>query len=114
MLLSNLALSSDLFTPAVIIPGVPTAGDNFEIICRLAGVVERLVGTPTVILSFTNTPGGAPGDQANDGSAYTRPRIFNPGRTDDVGTYSCAASVISSSGAAFIVPSNNVLQIRSK
>ena len=88
------ALSNAVFTPRVIIPGVPTAGDNFNIICRLDGVVERLAVTPTVILTFANPPGGTPGDQSQDGSTYTRPRIFNPVITDDVGTYTCFATII--------------------
>ena len=107
-----IALSNDLFTPDVIIPGVPTAGDDFNIICRLDGVVERLVGTPTVILSFINPPGGAPGDQAHDGSAYIRPLIFNPGKTSDFGTYTCIATVVPSTGA-FVSVSSGILRIQS-
>ena len=107
------AFSNDLFTPDIIIPGAPTAGDNFNIICRLDGVVERLVGAPTVLLSFVNTPGGAPGDQSQDRSAYIRPRIFNPGETSDVGTYTCLATVILSLGGAFVSATNRILQIRS-
>ena len=113
MLFSNLALSNNLFVPDVIIPGVPTAGDNFNIICRLDGVVERLVGTPMVTLSFSSPPGGAPGDQSQNGSAYIRPRIFNPGRTSDVGTYTCLAVVVPSSGGFFGSTSSKNLQIRS-
>ena len=41
-LITCIALSDAVFTPRIIIPGVPTAGDNFNIICRLDGVVERL------------------------------------------------------------------------
>ena len=89
------ALSNDLFTPDIIIPDAPTAGDNFNITCRLDGVVERLVGTPTVILGFSNSPGGLSGDQSRDGSAYIRPRFFDPGMTDDSGTYSCFAVILS-------------------
>ena len=116
VLLSNLhvALSDDLFTPDIIIPGVPTAGDNFNIICRLAGVVERLVGTPIVILSFNNPPGGSPGDQSPDGSAYIIPRIFNPGITNDVGSYICLSVVRPSSGGLFGGTASKNLQIRSK
>ena len=108
------ALSNALFTPHVIIPGVPTAGDNFNIICRLDGVVERLV-TPTVILTFLNPPGGTAEDQSQDGSAYTLPRIFNPGMTDDVGTYTCFATVISILSTPFIggAFTSNVLQTQS-
>ena len=108
------ALSSNLFTPDIIIPGIPTAGDNFNIICRLAGVVERLIGTPLVILSFISLPGGVLGELSQDGSAYIIPRIFNPGETSDVGTYTCAATVISSSGGGFVSTASGILQIRSK
>ena len=107
------ALSNDLFTPDIIIPGAPTAGDNFNITCRLAGVVERLVGTPTVILSFINPPGGASGDQSRDGLTYIRSHFFNPGTTGDSGTYSCRALVSSSSDMIFIHSSSETLQIKS-
>ena len=91
----TVALSNNLFTPDITIPGTPTctAGDNFNIICRLDGVVERLVGTPTVTLSFTNPPGGVSGGQSRDGLAYIRPRIFNPVMIDDAGKYTCFATV---------------------
>ena len=112
VLLFNLELTDELFAPDIIIPGVPTAGDNFNIICRLDGVVERLVGTPTVILSFINSPGGSPEDQSRDGSAYIIPRTFNPGKTSEVGTYTCAATVIH--GETFADTSFQTLQIRSK
>ena len=92
---------------------MPTAGDNFNIICRLDGVVERLVGTLAVTLSFPNPPGGAPGDQSRDGLAYIRPRFFNPGMTDDVGVYTCLAVVIPSSVGFFGGSSNGILQIKS-
>ena len=107
------ALSNNLFKPDIIIPDVPTAGDSFNIICRLDGVVEKLVGTLTVILSFPNPPGGAPGDQSRDGLSYVRPRFFNPVTTGDVGTYICLATVISSSGSAFISTSSGIFQIKS-
>ena len=108
------ALSSNLFTPDIIIPGAPTAGDNFNIICRLDGVVERLVGTPSVTLSFSHPPGGMSGDLSRDGLAYIRPRIFNPGMTVDTGIYTCVAVVISSSfGFFFGDISSGILQIQS-
>ena len=108
------ALNNDLFTPNIIIPDAPTAGDNFNITCRLDGVVERLVGTPTVILSFNNPPGGVSGDQSRDGLSYIRSRLFNPGKTDDVGTYTCVAVVIPSSGGFFgAASSSGTLQIQS-
>ena len=107
------ALNPYLFIPDIIIPGIPTAGDNFNIICRLDGVVERLVGVPLVSLSFVNSPGGAPEAQSRDGSAYIIPRIFNPGKTSDVGTYSCVTVVISSLGI-ILSPAREILQIQSK
>ena len=60
---------------------------------RLDGVVERLAVIPSFILGFTVTQGGVSGDQSQDALAFIRPRIFNPGMTDDVGTYSCLASI---------------------
>ena len=107
------ALSHDLFAPDITIPGIPTAGDNFNIICRLDGVVERLVSTPLVFLSFSNPPGGASGDQSHDGSAYIIPRIFNPGETSDVGTYLCSALVFSSLIGGFLGIASEILQIQS-
>ena len=107
------ALSHDLFAPDIIIPGIPTAGDNFNIICRLDGVVERLVSTPLVFLSFSNPPGGASGDQSQDGSTYIIPRIFKPGETSDAGTYLCSALVFSSLIGGFLGFTSEILQIQS-
>ena len=91
------ALSDNLFTPDIIIPGVPTAGDNFNITCRLDGVVERLVGTLDVFLLFINVPGGGlTSGQYRDGLAYIRSHFLNPGMTGDTGTYHCRALVINS------------------
>ena len=101
-----------LFIPDITIPGIPTARDNFNIICRLDGVVERLVGVPLVSLSFVNSPGGAPEAQSRDGSAYIIQRIFNPGKTSDVGTYSCVTLIISSQGI-ILSPASDILQIQS-
>ena len=106
-------LSNNLFTPDIIIPGILTAGDNFNIICRLAGIVERLVGTPTVSLLFLNPPGGAPEDQSQDGSAYILPRIFNPGKTSDVGIYTCVATVFLPGRGFFVNTASEILQIQS-
>ena len=50
--------------------------------------------TTTVILAYIILQGGTAGSQSQDGSAYTRPHIFTPGVTDDVGTYICLATVI--------------------
>ena len=107
-------LSNNLFILDIIIPGAPTAGKNFTIICRLDGVVERLVGTPIVSLYFSNPPGGVPGDHSQDGSAYILPHIFNPGKTSDIGTYTCFAFVMPSSGGFFGGTSaGEILRIRS-
>ena len=99
--------------PDIIIPGAPTAGDNFNIICRLDGVVERLVSTQVVSLSFSNPPGGFAGEQSRNGLAYIRPRLFNPGTTDDSGTYTCIAIVRPSLGVYFVGSSSRILQIKS-
>ena len=108
-----IALNNAAFTPHIIIPGVPTTGDNFNIVCRLDGVIERLAVTPgLVILTYSSAPGGLSGDILQTGPVRTRLRMFNPGMTDDVGMYSCAATVlISSSIFGFI--SNGLLQIQS-
>ena len=110
----TVALSNDLFTPDIIIPGAPSAGGNFNISCRLDGVVERLVGTPTVSLVFANPPGGAERDLSQDGLAYIRPRIFHPGKTSDAGNYTCVAAVIILSiGDVFGNTASEILQIQS-
>ena len=108
----TVAIRNDLFVPDIIIPGAPTAGDKFNITCRLDGVVERLVGTPTVLLSFLSPPGGVTGIQFQDGLAYSRSHSFKPGMTDDVGNYTCAASVFLSLGL-FGSTSSRILQIQS-
>ena len=106
------ALSDNLFTPDIIIPGTPTAGDNFNITCRLDGVVERLVGTPTVLLLFSSLPGGGvTGNLFRDGLAYIRQHRFNPGMTNDAGTYACIAAVLSN--FFFFSTSSETLQIKS-
>ena len=99
MILIFLALSDAGFTPRVIIPGVPTAGDNFSIICILDGVIERLAVTPlNVTLSFDVSPGGMTGSQSRNGSAYIREHVFNPTRTSDAGVYRCSVPTFLSSG----------------
>ena len=50
--------------------------------------------TPTVILTFDMPLGGTPGNQSRNGSAYIVPHIFNPGMTDDAGTYRCNISTL--------------------
>ena len=108
----SVALSDNLFTPDIIIPGVLTAGDNFNITCRLDGVVERLVGTLDVFLSFITVPGGGlNSDQYRDGLAYIRSHFLNPGMTGDSGTYRCRAFVINS--FFFVSLSSENLQIKS-
>ena len=112
-LITCIALSNAVFTPRIIIPGVPTAGDNFNIICRLDGVVERLAVTPfAVTLAFSMPPGGMAGNQSRNGSAYIREHILNPLMTSDVGTYRCNASTILSNGG-FLAPIIQVLYIQS-
>ena len=106
------ALTGDLFTPDVIIAGVPTAGEEFNIACRLDGVVERLAGTHTVSLSFPSPPGGVEGKQSRDGSAYVMRLFFIPVITSDAGTYGCVSKVTVHS-SLFQRTSNGVLQIQS-
>ena len=111
------ALNSAAFTPRVIIPGVPTAGDNFIIICRLDGVVERLTNPPSrVTLNYDSIPGGEAEDQMEDGLAHILPRQFNPGTTSDAGIYTCDAAVRLSGGASFIISPfvEGTLRIQSK
>ena len=107
-------LSNNLFTPDIIIPGLPTAGDNFSIICRLAGVVERLVSGTSVILSFVSSPGGVSGNQFLNGSAFIKSRMFNPGRTSDSGSYTCVSTIIVNGGIFYTASTNETLQIKSK
>ena len=108
-----IALNNAAFTPRVIIPGVPTAGDNFNIECRLDGVIERLAVTPAlVLLTYTSAPGGISGDTLLTGPVRTILRMFNPGMTDDVGMYTCFATVVVLS-SPFIGFSSGLLQIQS-
>ena len=108
----SIALNNAAFTPRVIIPGVPTAGDNFNIVCRLDGVIERLAVTPALVtLAYSSAPGGMSGATLLTGPVRTRLRMFNPGMTDDVGMYTCLATVILSS--AFVGLGNGLLQIQS-
>ena len=108
-----IALSNDLFIPDIIIPGVPTTGDSFNITCRLAGVVERLVSGTSLILSFVSSPGGVSGDLALNGSAFIRSHIFNSVRTSDSGLYTCVSMVIVP-GGVLSASTNKILQIESK
>ena len=89
----HVALSNDLFIPDIIIfPGIPTAGEDFTMICRLDGVVQRLV-MGSVILAWTSPRGGVEGMQANDGAAFIRPLTFTPVTTSDANDYQCVATV---------------------
>ena len=108
-----IGLSNNLFTPDIIIFGMSTAGDNFSIICRLAGVVERLVSGTSVILSFVSSPGGVSGDQSLNGSAFFKSHLFNPGRTSDSGSYTCVSTIIVN-GENLTASTNEVLHVKSK
>ena len=106
------ALSNDLFTPDITIPGIPTAVDNFNIICRLDGVVERLVGTRLVVVHFIISSGGFSTDLSRDGLAYITSRFFYPGTTVNTGICICHAIVISSLDWVFFSSSSGTLQIK--
>ena len=108
MLYLTIALSNAVFTPRVIIPGVPTVGDNLNITCKLNGVVERLSITPIITLEFIGPPGGTSGEQFRNDLAYFLQQIFNPGMTDDSGRYTCVSRV-----GAFTSNTSEVLQIKS-
>ena len=107
------ALSNDLFIPDIIIPGVPTAGDKFNITCRLAGVAKRLVSGTQVMLLFVSSPGSVSGDQALNGSAFIRSRMFNSVRSSDSGLYTCL-SMVALPGGVLSASTNEILQIESK
>ena len=68
--------------------------------------------TSIVTLTYNEPAGGTPGDQSRDGSAYILPRIFNPGMTDDAGTYVCRADIQVSGSSLTILVFDN-LQITS-
>ena len=91
---------------------MPTAGEEFNIACRLNEVVERLVGIHTVSLSFPSPPGGVEGNKSRDGSAYVMRLFFIPVMTSDAGTYGCVSKVTVLS-SLFQSTSNGVLQIQS-
>ena len=114
MFLSRTALTGALFTPRLIIPVAPTAGDSFSIICRLDGVVERLVSGPVIILSYIVAPGGLTPPMSRDGLAYIREQVFASGMLSDVGIYRCLASIFDlPNSATFNVFGSGILQIRS-
>ena len=80
-------LSGKVFTP-VIVPGIPTAGENFNLTCRLAGTVERLV-TGTVTLSFPPVSLFT----AVTGAPIMVSQKFTPVRTSNAGSYTCDATI---------------------
>ena len=92
---------------------MPTAGDNFNVTCRLAGVVERLVSSTSINLSFVSSPGGVSGNQTLNGSAVIRSLMFNPVRTSDSGTYTCV-SMVNVPGGFFSASTDRILQMKSK
>ena len=93
-MLFSAALSSAKILHQLIIPDVPTAGDNFTITCRLDGAVDRLAVTPIVMLNFTYPHGGVSNELIQDGLLYNRKQSFNPGKTSDAGNYTCLATII--------------------
>ena len=100
----SIDLTRELFTPTVIVPRIPTAGEDFTITCRLDGVVERLV-VGTVTLGWFLPPGGTPGMQTRDGTAYTIPLQFTPVMTMNAGTYRCVTEIQG-------IPSLNVFEVQ--
>ena len=67
----------------------------------------------SVTLAYTSAPGGMSGDILQTGPVRTRLRMFNPGMTDDVGMYTCVATVILSSGGFFGGFGSGLLQTQS-
>ena len=108
-----IALSSSLFKPEVSVPGVPVAGDSFAITCTLDGVVEKLVGVQ-VDVEFINSPGGVSINQTEKVSTYMREQIFDPGRTSDVGNYTCRVVITFMRIRPLVNYGSGNLQIKSK
>ena len=88
----SIELTRDLFRPAVTVPGSPIAGEDFNITCRLDGVVERLV-VGIVTLAWFLPSSGTPGIQTRDGTAYTIPLQFTPVVTSNADTYECVVRI---------------------
>ena len=84
------ALNNSLFIPDVIVPGIATAGENFNITCRLDGVIERLVQGVATLNILPNTILTVP---TLSGTAIMVTRQFTPVRTSDAMNYTCAATV---------------------
>ena len=88
----HVELTNSLFIPNIISPVTPTAGEDFNMTCRLDGVVERLV-MRSVTLAWSSPPGGVKETQDNNGAAYIRPLTFTPVTTLDASNYQCVAVV---------------------
>ena len=111
--LYSIELTHDLFTPAIIVSHNPTAGEQFNITCRLDGVVERLA-VGTVSLSWLNPPAGTPGMQTRDGSAYTKQLQFTPVVvTSNAAAYMCVAQIQGISSLNVTVLQEEVLLVQS-
>ena len=94
-----IALIDNLFGSAVIVPGTPTAGEDFNITCRLDGVVERLVVGRVYIffagaLKHVQTPTGGP---------VILLQQFTPVTTFAAAIYICAVYVITPFGVFFSI-----------
>ena len=105
-------LTRDLFMPDIIVPYIPTAGENFNITCRLDGVVERLV-VGTVTLAWFFPPAGTPGIQTRDGTAYTIPLQFTPVVTSNADTYECAVRIQGIPSLTVVEIQREVLHVQS-
>ena len=93
----HIVLSDHLFEPTVIVPGTPTAGEDFIVTCRLDGVVERLVvGRINLILPGANLLGQTP-----IGTPIVVTQQFTPVTTSDAKLYSCVASVSGTTSGIF-------------
>lgn len=113
---ADVELSDDVFTPNIVVPDDPIAGDSFNIFCKLDGVADRLVGGIITLVFEEPVPGGMPVNQFQNGSTFVRPHSFNPAMTSDVGMYSCLVTVrnIPSVGGRFFGDASEQLQIRSE
>ena len=114
--MSCVALDDGLFTPRFIFLGVPTAGENFNVTCRLDGIVERVV-VEEVSVQFRSPIPGMGIQEPNvlrDGPAYIRQVKLNPAMTNDFGSYRCRVIVDVLLGDTFVSPTVIVdLQITS-
>ena len=85
------ALSNNLFTPVIIVPGIPTAGENFAITCRLDGVVERLATRRVTLALFGKV--SATVVATDIGTPVIVSHQFTPVRTSDAGSFTCDAII---------------------